>query len=195
LEPWLFRDHGVKIGFKTDFDVMTGLEDVNTVNALHGILFLNKGAICMDVCIDGMGRGSMHRRDAEIINLTEDKDFLIVVGPIIQTRCMSRIAKAHLLQFGVNVTFPEARGFGVSLECMLDWENIGCVNWTGGIPGVKPLNILVIGFHVDRGALGWWRVSKGISCISSICNPITASSDGPIKAKLHLTNTCSIGVS
>ena len=135
------------------------------------------------ICLAGFLAGK-----SKIIDLASKKHSLPSDGALIDALLVGRVVKTDVLEYPTNVYIPEAASRGVSLEGTQDGNNKGSVESDAGVSPV-PLNESVIDSN-EGGSAGTWRVSKGITCITTDHNQVLGGGESKEEPKHRLFNAC-----
>ena len=125
LVPAMTRENLTQVGSGTEFDIVPGLLNINTIVMYDQTLAFE---ILVKVGVDGVADfevgGLIGNAKGEVINLTKKKDTLSVNRAMVDAWLMGSRGETHFVEEDiVDVSFPKAWGLGMALEGMLNGED------------------------------------------------------------------------
>ena len=187
------------IGSRMEFDEMTGLKDINTIESSgeaklgkRGLGFIRKLKVMADDVIDFGCKGRMINSKIEIIDLSTEESRRIVNGGVQDILLMDGVLDSkvsRILEDLCSMGFPEATSFGVPLKGITkrDHQVTSKLDAKSDMP---PISKSVVNSEVTSSG-GPRRMHVGIACIPQL---ILGCSKSTLELEDWHFNTRSIGV-
>ena len=124
--PAVSFEHAINVRLATHFDVVLGLEHINTIESLiNTLLSFDTHAVKLrlnifaDLLEEELSTGLGGRARGKVVNLTTDKNLVTINHTLIQILLMGGCLESHLIDEDISdQSLPKNVSFWVSLKCL-----------------------------------------------------------------------------
>jgi hypothetical protein len=152
VAPVVVCNDFINIGLARNSDVVASLENVNTVEFANDAELVKRDDKVVPDVLDGVEtKGFVPGRNGKVIKVAKEENQFIVDTFEVEAALMNGGGEADLFHKDIiDKLFPEAWGFWVALESVVDGEDMTVGNWSKAFSFDPPFSELVVNGHIER---------------------------------------------